>query len=63
MTEDCPKSINPDKDWAEVRGFDQRRRGGGTNAIALREPTGRYLCDDCMRRLKLGLDTRQGAMF
>lgn len=48
--------------WQAVVGYEQRRKAGGTNAIALRANREIFLCDNCMRRRKKGLKN-QGALF
>jgi hypothetical protein len=64
MNPSCDKRINPQTDWTEVTGFDRPRVAGGTNAISMRATTGRYLCDDCMRKWKLGISPNgQASMF
>lgn len=49
--------------WREVRGFDKARSQGGTNAVKLREPTGRVLCESCMVRRDHGLSPDQGSFL
>lgn len=34
--------------WGEIVGWEQKRTGGGTNSVALRQRTGRQMCDPCM---------------
>jgi hypothetical protein len=34
--------------WEEVVGCTQRRAAGGSNHVADRQPTGRFLCEGCM---------------
>lgn len=34
--------------WREVTGWEQRRTQGGTNHIAKRVPTGKFMCSPCM---------------
>lgn len=41
--------------YTEVTGWERRRDQGGTNALALRKPTGRAMCSSCMERMKMGL--------
>ena len=49
--------------WEEVEGFERKRRGGGTNHLALRKPTGRVMCISCMHRAAAGVDRGQTDMF
>lgn len=62
---DCGRDVNPQSAnvWSEVRGWEQKRAAGGTNAVALREPTGRWMCGDCMRKQKSGIAPDQGGLF
>ena len=46
----------------EVRGWEQRRGQGGTNAVALRELTGRVMCNACMSLRKSGINPKQGQL-
>lgn len=43
-----------------VNGFVSHRSGGGTNAIRLKNPTGRYAHQTCVdREARLGVNARQ----
>lgn len=49
-------------DFHEITGFEERREGGGTNAVALRERTGRMMCRACMTLRRAGQSAQQGAL-
>ncbi len=45
--------------WTSITGWDKKRRGGGTNHVALRKPTGEWMCDACMQKCMAGIATGQ----
>ncbi len=47
--------------YQAVRGWAQRRAGGGTNAVALREALPYYACKDCIAQRSAGIV--QGGLF
>ena len=47
----------------EVMGWEHPRQQGGTNALELRERTGRFMCSACMQRKKLFIDPRQETLL
>lgn len=49
--------------WCGVTGWERYREQGGTNHVAVRRPTGEFMCEDCMRKLKDGLDPAQGELM
>jgi hypothetical protein len=48
--------------WTEITGYDQPRADGGTNAVALRDTTGRVICNECMIKAKAGLHVGQTSL-
>lgn len=40
--------------WRRISGWERQRRGGGTNHVALRKPSGHYACSQCMSMLLEG---------
>lgn len=40
--------------YRRILGWERRRRGGGTNQITLREPTGEWACSSCIDDAKRG---------
>jgi hypothetical protein len=62
--EDRP--IDPDATgtYAEVTGWSRRRDAGGSNQVSLREETGRYAHDYCVRLAVRGVDpANQGSLL
>lgn len=65
----CGTEIDPTDRyvWRRVTGWEHRastmgsRRGGSD--ITMREPTGEFACDTCVRRMKAGINPRQEGMF
>lgn len=54
---DCGEGIaNAKTAWAEVIGWERPRSQGGTNHVALRQPTGRVRCGSCMNARQHGVD-------
>lgn len=56
---DCDRIVMPRQGWVEIRGFAEYRTAGGTHAVALREQTGRRLCNECMTKRKFGINADQ----
>jgi len=58
---ECGEEIsNPDdRAWQEVTGWEKRRAQGGTNHVALRRPTGKFMCTHCMKKLQDGVGSGQ----
>lgn len=52
---DCGEEVRPNAAWYEVVGWEHHRKGGGTNAIALRTQTGTMMCERCMVARKNGV--------
>ena len=51
---ECGEVIAPRKGWQKVEGWSRvYRKGGGTNALALRTAMQEFMCDRCMVRAKL----------
>ena len=48
--------------WAELTGWAQKRTVGGTNHVALREDTGRLMCDPCMHLEKNRINRGQTSL-
>jgi len=52
------------KAWQKVEGWSRvHRKGGGTNALALRIPLQEFMCDGCMIRLKLFGESKQESLL
>lgn len=45
--------------WAQVTGWEKRRAQGGTNHVALRRPTGQFMCGGCMTLRLADVDPNQ----
>lgn len=61
----CGERVDPDSygAWREVRGWIQRRKAGGANAVHDQEETGRYCCGPCMDLIRKRIPTGQRAMW
>jgi hypothetical protein len=61
----CGGSIDAEHDYHAIVGWEKRRSGGGTNAIALRETAkpDRWACEDCINKLKRGVTPEQGSLL
>lgn len=60
----CGRTIEDTrKAWNGVTGWERYREQGGTNHVACRRPTGEFMCDACMAKLRNGLDTAQGELL
>lgn len=62
---DCSTPVRPTTPgvWAEVVAFvEYRGSTGGSNAAALRTPTGRYLCASCCKLRRLGIPPDQATL-
>lgn len=60
----CDGPIAPSRDYREVTGFERRRAGGGTNALALRAPGDKWACEGCIRKqTKEGVNANQGSLL
>lgn len=60
----CGKEIEePEKAWQQVIGWERRRRKGGTNHVALREPQQKWTCVECMIRLQQGFSAQQESLL
>lgn len=66
---DCGEPVKPNQlgAYREVSGWAKIRNKGGSNAIALREETGRMICGGCGERRKLndrwGVHAEQGTLI
>lgn len=60
---DCKTEQDPRRAWAEVTGWELKRPGGGTNHVALRERTGRVLCNACMTLRRQGINRGQDSLL
>jgi hypothetical protein len=50
--------------WAEITGWERaHRQQGGTNYVAGRKRTGRFVCGRCMVRRKAGISPQQGELI
>lgn len=49
--------------WRQVTGWTRRRKAGGTNAVALRQETGRLAHAACVDAVKDGRSPHQIQMF
>jgi hypothetical protein len=49
--------------YHEVKGYERDRAAGGTNAVALRERTGKIMCPSCVEKLKRGIDPTQARLI
>lgn len=60
----CGAAIMPALDYRRVSGFERSRKAGGTNALALREPSNEWACSGCVRReTKDRVNANQGGLF
>ncbi|HSE45686.1 MAG TPA: hypothetical protein VLA89_10215 [Gemmatimonadales bacterium] len=65
----CGREVDPSNRmaWHRITGWERMsskssaRRGGSD--ISMRERTGEYACDECIRRVKAGLSPLQEGMF
>lgn len=48
--------------WQEVTGWEQPRERGGSGYVALREPSGRWLCGACMTLRRSGAPPTQATL-
>lgn len=48
--------------YRRVSGYIRQRGAGGPNQITAPKPTGEVACDDCVDKLKRGLDPGQMAL-
>lgn len=44
---DCQNTIDPQRDYRQVTGWERPRSGGGLHALKDRIETGRWLCRTC----------------
>lgn len=51
----CGEPVDPTRTgtYREVTGWEKVRKGGGANAIILREETGKLMCSGCGESMKL----------
>jgi hypothetical protein len=49
--------------WEEMTGWALPRMAGGTNALSLRKPTGRFMCQSCMHLKKSRVAAGQGKLI
>jgi hypothetical protein len=59
---DCGIQVQPRDGWTEITGFERQRAQGGTNYVADRQPTGRFLCEPCMVLRRSGIPKEQGRL-
>jgi len=57
---DCRKSIDPRRDYRQVKGWEQQRGAGGLHALKHRVETGKWLCRLCYDLRSLN---GQGSIF
>jgi len=57
----CGKPVNPHDStvYQRVSGWEHRRKGGGTNAIALRKVEQKWAHANCIRRASRGLSGQE----
>jgi uncharacterized protein YlaI len=49
--------------WQALKGWEKKRRQGGTNHVALRRPLHEFMCNNCMTNLLSGTAAEQISMF
>lgn len=49
--------------YRRVVGWEKPRRGGGTNALAVRQPTDVFACSICIDKLRRGIDPKQASLL
>jgi hypothetical protein len=59
----CGAEIDAASDYRKIVGWERSRSAGGTNAVALREPTDEWACRWCIERLKRGITAEQGSLL
>jgi len=45
--------------YRRITGYVRDRAAGGANQVTLREETGEVACEDCISKLRAGIDPRQ----
>lgn len=60
----CSAPVDRKSGFRKVSGWERiERQGGGTNAVALREPTEEFSCRGCIERLGRGISPEQGSLL
>lgn len=62
--QDCGKPVELSTGYRKVSGYERIQRvGGGTNAVALREPKEEYLCRWCVEQRSRGIMPEQQSLL
>ena len=56
----CGDPIRPKRAWRKVSGWEKGRKSGGTNALALREPEDKFMCEPCMTLARMKVPPQEG---
>jgi len=59
----CNRPVTIDHDYRKVIGWERHRSGGGTNALAVREPQDEWACSECVSKLKRGVTMEQTSLI
>lgn len=59
----CSREISTARDYQLVKGYERKRDGGGTNALRLREPLGKWACKFCIDKEAKGIGASQEGLF
>lgn len=60
----CGDPVDKKSGFRRVSGWERiERPGGGTNAIAQREPTEEFSCRACLDKLARGISPEQGSLL
>jgi hypothetical protein len=59
----CSRPISTTRDYQLVEGYERKRDGGGTNALRLRRPKGKWACMFCIDKEAKGIAANQEGLF
>jgi hypothetical protein len=61
----CGSPVDRDRDYEGITGWAKgsRHGAGGTNAVALKTPTGEWACSACIAKMRRGLAAEQADLF
>lgn len=60
----CAAPVDRKSGFRRVSGWERiERQGGGTNAVALREPTEEFACRTCIDKQSSGISVDQGSLL
>lgn len=61
----CGEPVDPEstRTYRHVSGWEHPREGGGTNALALREPADRWACSPCIDSQRRGIPVTQESLL